>query len=229
MKAFIIRLKENKLSCDIAKECVEQSKKFAVNLEYFDGILGNSGLDVFKKHNIKKFPKKVKLITPGIIGCAASHYLLWKKCLELNETILILEQDGYQIRAIPDDIEDNFIDVIKLDCGRPYEKFYDDFCKKAHEHKYSNYTWPPDYVMPNKKKKKAPYGYPYFHGAWSYMLKPAGAKKITDAFEKNGWVPADKQFGVDLLDLKTTNETIFRLHPLYNVDNITKLSLTRNL
>ncbi|MCE9935580.1 glycosyltransferase family 25 protein [Aeromonas salmonicida] len=32
-------------------------------------------------------------LTPGEKGCYASHFLLWEKCVELNEPILILEDD----------------------------------------------------------------------------------------------------------------------------------------
>jgi GR25 family glycosyltransferase involved in LPS biosynthesis len=231
MKAFIIRLKENKLSCKIAEECVQQAQTFGTKIEYFDGIYGNIGLEIFKKYNVKKFDRKVKEITPGIVGCAASHYLLWKKCVELDETLLILEQDGYQIRPLPADIEDNFTDIIKLDNCRPSLDGYERCVRQDHETKYMDYQWP-DWIVNNlrpKKIRRIPYGYPYFNGAWSYMIKPAGASKVCRAFETQGWVPADKALGSDIMSLKTTQETIFRLHPRYTPKKIKDLSLTRNL
>ena len=33
-------------------------------------------------------------ISQGEVGCFLSHYLLWKKCIDLNEPILILEDDA---------------------------------------------------------------------------------------------------------------------------------------
>lgn len=33
-------------------------------------------------------------MTPGELGCFASHYLLWEKCLELNEPIVVIEDDA---------------------------------------------------------------------------------------------------------------------------------------
>ncbi|WP_419640160.1 glycosyltransferase family 25 protein, partial [Vibrio anguillarum] len=30
----------------------------------------------------------------GELGCYASHYLLWKACVELNESILVIEDDA---------------------------------------------------------------------------------------------------------------------------------------
>ena len=232
MKSFIIRLKQNKLSCDIAEQCFEQAKKFGLELEYFDGIYGNDGNEVFEKYGVKKFRRFVKRDSPGRLGCAASHYLLWKKCLELNETVLVLEQDGYQIRPIPSDIEQNFTEVIKLDSCWPWEpdQGYDKCVAREHAERYSEYTWPQrDLEQASKKAHKFPFGYPYFRGAWSYMIKPAGAKKLTKLFEQEGWVPADKAFSAQKLSLKTTNETIFRLHPFYKHDNISYNSLTHNL
>jgi len=34
-----------------------------------------------------------KLSRPGVIGCFYSHYNLWKRCVELNEPIMIFEDD----------------------------------------------------------------------------------------------------------------------------------------
>ena len=33
-------------------------------------------------------------ISQGEVGCFLSHYLLWKKCIDLNEPILVLEDDA---------------------------------------------------------------------------------------------------------------------------------------
>ena len=34
-----------------------------------------------------------KLSRPGVIGCFYSHYNLWKKCIELEQPIMIFEDD----------------------------------------------------------------------------------------------------------------------------------------
>lgn len=36
---------------------------------------------------------RCKSLSKGQLGCYASHYLLWKKCVELNKPIIILEDD----------------------------------------------------------------------------------------------------------------------------------------
>lgn len=231
MKAFIIRVKQNQLSCDIARECVSRAKSFGLDVEYFDGVYGNEGNEVFEKYGVKKFKRFVKRDSPGRLGCAASHYLLWKKCIELNETVLILEQDGYQIRPIPKDIDSNFDEVMKLDSCWPFDDTYEKCVREDHPtEKYKEYSWPQESIKDAlKKAHKFPFGYPYFRGAWSYMIKPKGAHKVIKMFEQEGWVPADKVFSSQRMSLKTTTETIFRLHPFYKKENINYNSLTANL
>jgi hypothetical protein len=118
---------------------------------------------------------------------------------------------------------DQFDHVLKLDNNNPFAVDYDR--QVAQDRGTSvipyNINW-------GYKKKAAPYG-GYFRGAWAYIIKPRAAEKLIQAFKTNGWVPADKQFGVDVVNLKTTASTVFRIHPTYTSDNIEQLSLTRNL
>ena len=219
MKSFIIRLRNNEHSCKMAKECVEQAEKFNLKVEYFDGVLGDDADSIFAADGIIKYPKNLKKDRPGIKGCAASHYLLWKKCIVDNEPYLILEHDGYMIRPLP---TVDFKDILKLDPHNPFLETYDDNIKIDQELKIL------DYKNQAYKPKLAPYG-EYFLGAWAYIIKPAAAKILVDIMKEKGWVPADKQLGSELLHLETTSSTVFRLHPLYNFKNIKSLSLTQNL
>ena len=219
MKSFIIRLRDNDHSCKIAKECVEQAEKFNLKVEYFDGILGNDADDIFAADGIVKYPKKLKKSTAGVKGCAASHYLLWKKCMADNQSYLILEHDGYMIRSLP---TADFKDILKLDPHNPFLETYHNDVEIDQELKIL------DYKNQEYKRKRAPYG-EYFLGAWAYIIKPAAAKILVDVVKEKGWVPADKQLGSDLLHLETTSSTVFRIHPLYNFKNIKSLSLTTNL
>lgn len=53
----------------------------------------------------------------GAIGCLYSHLQLWKKCLEIQEPIIILEHDALILNYFPKEIELN-CDLLKL--GRPF-------------------------------------------------------------------------------------------------------------
>lgn len=56
---------------------------------YFKLNLGQMKNDRYRARGI------FKEFTPGEIGCWYSHVALWKKCIDLNEKILILEHDSY--------------------------------------------------------------------------------------------------------------------------------------
>lgn len=222
MKSFIIRLPDNEFSCKVANECVTQANKFGLSVELFDGVTGEQADEIYAADSVQKYPKKLKHDTAGVRGCACSHYLLWKQCAKDQEPYLILEQDAYMIRPLPD-VLGLFDDVLKLDSENPFSNEYNTAVEEDHGHSIVDYdlSW-------GFKQKAAPYG-GYFRGSWAYILMPSAAQKLVQAVKTNGWVPADKQFGIDLLDLKTTASTIFRIHPDYNSENIHDLSLTRNL
>jgi GR25 family glycosyltransferase involved in LPS biosynthesis len=222
MKSFIIRLKNHDFSRTIADQCVAQAKTFGVDVEYFDAVTGDEAQAIFDRDGIHKYPQKLKRNTAGVQGCAGSHYLLWKQCIADNVPYLVLEQDGYMIRSLPD-VLDQFDHVLKLDNNDPFADDYNQQVAQDHSQSVIPYN-----VNWGYKKKAAPYG-GYFKGAWAYIIKPVAAEKLVHAFKTNGWVPADKQFGVDILNLHTTASTVFRIHPTYTSDNIEQLSLTRNL
>ncbi len=56
------------------------------------------------KKNI--FREKVKKLSLSQLGCWASHYLLWEKCVELNQPFVILEDDAI--------IKSNFLDAYQF-------------------------------------------------------------------------------------------------------------------
>jgi GR25 family glycosyltransferase involved in LPS biosynthesis len=224
MKAFIIRLKENDWSIQVSDDCIDQAKKFNLQIQAFDGVYGQDADSVFHDEKVKKFvTRRKKMMLLGVKGCAASHFLLWKKCLELNESLIILEHDAFMINPLPNDIEDQFEEICKLDKHNPFLETYEQNILTDQEQNVIDYqtTW-------GYKENFAPYG-GYFLGAWSYIIKPIAAEKLVNSFKENGWLPADKQLGENLLKLQTTNQTVFRLHPSYNHKNIREKSLTKKL
>ena len=208
----------------MAKDCVEQAANFGISVEYFDAINGIDAEKHYDQTGIKKL-KKFKKNRLGVIGCFFSHYYLWQKCANDVVPYMILEHDGYMIRELPDNILDQFDDVLKLDRLDPYQKHYSK--KIAEEHhlpitvkKYINET--------PKNPLKLGTGN-YFKGAYSYILKPKGAIKLLNHISTHGHLPADQQIGDWVLDTATTVPTVARLHPFYaENDNIKTASLTGN-
>lgn len=80
-----------------------------VHYQFFTAINGKENPDfyLFKKYNEqKRFHRKGNSMTLSQLGCFASHYLLWEKCLELNKPLMILEDDAI--------IQPNFSDVYQF-------------------------------------------------------------------------------------------------------------------
>lgn len=230
MKTFIIRLKDNKHSCQIAKESKDQAEQFGIYAEYFDAI---NGLEVdihYELTGVHRPKKSIKKGKPGVLGCFFSHYYLWKKCVDEQIPICILEHDGYFIRPLPDNVLDLFDDVLKLDRCDPYSPSYNYAINSEKDldlkiEKYINPT--------PKAIHKIGTGN-YFKGAYSYILKPSGAKKLLDFIQTdetgNGHRPADQQIGDAVLNTWVTVPTVARLHPFYSIGtNINSASLTKHL
>ncbi|USV57701.1 glycosyltransferase family 25 protein [Aeromonas encheleia] len=68
----------------------------SIEFEFFNAVNGFDGIPT----RLQAMPDdrhrvmfRSRPLTPGEKGCYASHFLLWEKCVELNEPILILEDD----------------------------------------------------------------------------------------------------------------------------------------
>jgi GR25 family glycosyltransferase involved in LPS biosynthesis len=192
---------------------------------YFKAINGNDAKLHYQKTGVIPF-RKFKKGKLGVRGCFFSHYYLWLECLQTNTPLVILEHDGYMLKPLPNNILDTFEDVLKLDRLDPYSKSYNKVLEQESDlpftiEKYIN--------LENKNPNKIGTGN-YFKGAYAYIIKPAGAKKLIDHINKNGHVPADQQIGDWVVDTRTTIPSVARLHPFYAIgSNIKTASLTKNL
>lgn len=67
-----------------------------IPFEFFDAIDGRSNEHpLFKKYNKeKRLKQKGNELARGELGCFASHYLLWEKCVALNTPIIVIEDDA---------------------------------------------------------------------------------------------------------------------------------------
>lgn len=124
-----------------------------------------------------------KILRPGVIGCFYSHYRLWKKCIELNESILIFEDDViFEREYIP--VEWN--DVILLCTGKEAYK-HDFYCKKL----YSPTDTPAAVELHNTSMP----------GAVGYGITPQGAKKLVNYYEHE-FLPADTAMNKFVVNLQ---------------------------
>jgi glycosyl transferase family 25 len=77
----------------------EQLSKLDVAHEFFDAVHGARHPDhpLFAKYNDRKragLRGANASLRPAQLGCFASHYLLWEKCVALKQAIIVLEDDA---------------------------------------------------------------------------------------------------------------------------------------
>jgi GR25 family glycosyltransferase involved in LPS biosynthesis len=222
MKSYIITLKGHELSERVSKECVAQAAKFNIDVTVFDAIWGKDYLEHMASTGLKLGRVKKYKMTLGHYGNFFSHFYLWQKCIELNEPLIILEHDGFFIRELPNDILDKFSDLLKLDCENPFLGSYPETILKGLEspieYKHS--------IQGIHKKKKSGW---YTWGAYGYIIKPVGAKKLIAWVKKHGFTAADNQLGDDVLNISICSPSIVRLHPLYEGKGIMNFSTTSEM
>lgn len=219
MKAKIITLKNNELSERVAKDCIEQAAKFGISVEIFNAINGLDYEQHLEKLNVRPL-KKFKKGKPGVYGCFLSHYYLWKECAESNEPYIVLEHDGFLIKSLPDNILDQFEDVLKLESENPYSPEYENRLELI---KDNNLTY--NIVEPYRDMNNGA-GW-YSVGAYAYIIKPHAAKKLITWIDENGFLPADQQLGSYAVTLHECKPSLARLHHFYIKDgNIKAMSTT---
>ena len=131
-------------------------------IHFFKAINGkeNPNHPLFQRYNEKKrLNVKGYPLTRNQLGCYASHYSMWEKCIELDSPIIVLEDDAK--------FKDNFLDVL-------------DFINS--EKNTFEFFWLQPDRLKNKRKLVADFGhfsvYQGFIGATGYYLTPKAAKKF---------------------------------------------------
>ena len=94
-KTFVIAIKGHAISEAQLQDCLTSADKFDWKIEVFWGVDGRYISDqTWKNEEIFVRTDKPTFHRPGVQGCFLSHWSLWKKCIELNEPIIILEHDA---------------------------------------------------------------------------------------------------------------------------------------
>lgn len=68
-----------------------------IPFQFFQAVYGKENPDypLFQRYNEKeRFKRKGNTMNLSQLGCWASHYHLWEKCVELNQGIIVLEDDA---------------------------------------------------------------------------------------------------------------------------------------
>lgn len=183
MKNFIICLSKIGPSLETATNLKNQLELYGADAELFEGTYGNDAVKLMEVENRILHPVGIKgpidpndrssqkASSPGVKGCFYSHYNLWKKCVELNEPIIIWEDDIVLSRPWQ---QVEWKDILIVALGHP-----------AKSHKYMNYLVEPDGVP-----LAAEYHQTSMPGCCGYAIKPHAAEKLLKTY-KNTYLPAD--------------------------------------
>jgi glycosyl transferase family 25 len=72
----------------------EELGHFGIPFEFVDALRGNSEHALVQKINQRKFIlRNRRKALDGEIGCYASHYSTWLRCIEINRPVVIFEDD----------------------------------------------------------------------------------------------------------------------------------------
>jgi hypothetical protein len=135
--------------------------------------------DFKKRHQYKIIERQLigenhtgKLSRPGVVGCFYSHYALWKRCVELNEPIMIFEDD---VKFYREYRPVEFEGVLILSLGKnsfltdPQKTYLENPSGVPGVRAWRNFSMP---------------------GASGYLIKPAAALGLVK-FYRPYWYPAD--------------------------------------
>ncbi|EPC9519739.1 glycosyltransferase family 25 protein [Campylobacter upsaliensis] len=122
----------------------------------FEAVDGDGGEEFAKFHPAWAKYLFGRELSPGEKGCFASHYKLWQKCLEFNESIFVLEDDVEFTQAFN---AQNLEKILKS----PYEYVRIHYIKEKSSYALNNHF---NITFSNVA------------GTRGYFIKPSAAKKF---------------------------------------------------
>jgi GR25 family glycosyltransferase involved in LPS biosynthesis len=206
MKAYVITLKGNDYSEQAADRCIASAKKYGVDVEKFYGVDKTHSQEVMESFGLKwtwannntkaencpisglyTFPytsSSGSLAALGSkIGCSMSHYLLWKKSVDLDEPILILEHDAVFVRPLP---KIDFTGICQINDptgATPRGGWWSQQMKNRGVDGVFEKTW-----IRKPNERHIPDG---LAGNSAYMVKPWAAQELINKYHELGVWPND--------------------------------------
>lgn len=150
----------------------------SIPFEFFPAVYGKENPDfyLFKKYNQEKhFQRKGNQLTLAQLGCFASHYLLWEKCIALDQGIIVLEDDAI--------IHSEFTDVYQFISSK--ENQFEFFWLSPPAPAKRNQSSKLIYSLPDQKHSIHQY-YKSWANTTGYYITPKAAKKLLTQCEE--WI-----------------------------------------
>lgn len=103
---YIIRIRNHKLSEQMAKRCMDSCEKVGQKAQYWDAFDGTGnmmeGIVVPPHAQEKTWLSWLKQInhdlTPQEVCCLLSHFSLWCRCIDLDRPVVALEHDAVMLQ-----------------------------------------------------------------------------------------------------------------------------------
>ena len=217
MRAYVIGLGRIPNSFESAVQVYNRLKDYGLDVAFHEGTYGDEVEDIFARERRVLYHTSFKgnpvddeyrrsSMRLGVMACFHSHWRLWKRCVELDEPILIFEDDVIFERGWHP-VE--WTDVLLVATGKTV---YQD---PWYAEKLYNPQEPPIAVPLNRK---------VMPGAVGYGLTPAGARKLTE-FYKNCFLPADNAMNAQVVELQCHTHLMGRA--ALEVDGKKSLTKTR--
>ena len=181
MKTFVINLPQRQDRLSEFKIINDD----VVSYEVFNAVDGNAiNYDMLKDMGFDVNHRWIDpllntRLTKGEVGCFLSHWELWKKCVSLDEPLLILEDDAI--------VTDNF----------SYDELYR-MRREGYDFIYLGWKEMKESIPIDDKFVKPVY--PYW--TLSYMVTPESAKILLNEHAKNHIIPVDEYLPTCLEKLK---------------------------
>ncbi len=72
-----------------------QFAELNLSFSFFDAVDGKLGHELFSHYDGEKAKRIGEIpLTPGHLGCYASHFLVWQRCLDSGRPMIVLEDDA---------------------------------------------------------------------------------------------------------------------------------------
>lgn len=196
MRMVCIHTKQHKESVKIANRCVKSAKEIGYNVESYPAVYWREMDAIHKQHNLtKKYKPIPNTNATTATTCPAfrmangtTHYLLYKWCVEKNESICIVEHDSVFVGQIPTAIENGIIQIsshskVQMD----KEKLY--HCTRAKKMR----KYQPDFVYKwDAYEGVIRHPLTGTNGTSGYIIHPGAAKKMVEYIEHDGIAYADR-------------------------------------
>ena len=201
MKAYAIVINGHAISEGGFHEllCSSEAVGNKFDVARFDAIVPNQVNVLMKQHKLTwNYPDVGSVLDPWTelrksayggkdplrrVACSLSHFTLWKKAVEENQPILVLEHDALFVRHLdPTSILESRYGVVGI--NSPLHATF--AFNRYHEmvQRSANDLMPPPMLV----SKEVPQGLP---GNSAYIIKPFAAKHLIDMCYKYGLWPND--------------------------------------